>query len=676
MRRLMAVVVTALLGASLLVTVAPSPALGAKAPLTCKTKKVDGKSFRFCKGAVIPKIKSAVGTVLLDADVTLPATSTKPLGLIVMLHGLGGSKSSYELDLESNPPEPIEGTGGKYHFNNYWFASKGFAVLNYTARGFHEDACLDDSVESTDGNLELYGPSPACRPQLDSIDHEIKDTQYLIGRLVDGMLLSDKSVEISPSHVGVTGVSYGGGHTWLLSRRNTFKSPKGTKIKIAATVPIVGWTDLVNALMPNGKARDDFLPVPDVEQRVAETPGVLKYSYIAGFYLTMKGTSADVKLPDYIDTWKSRFDAGPPYGDDVPLDATRKLLSKRSAHYVDKKGAFNTPLLVIQGFTDTIFPAVEAVRMYNRLIEDDPGYPIRMYIGDIGHPIAQNKAAEVAYQNDMITKWFNYYLKNKGQEPAHVVEARAQDCYATGPGDLGPLYRGSSWEGVVSEAVVVPGDPSSGVLRADAADPHAVTLNPVKLPGVVASCPTTDMAVATGNIASDSEPLAEAFEMLGLPQVTFEAVPSEGDMYVAMRLWDVDPEAGTQILVTRGVYQLGASVSPQEVSSQLFGNGWTFPSGHVIRLELTANDAPTFLAPGSDTGTIAIAGVALSVPHPNGDPVATKAVPARVLRKIGKVKIHFSVARRTTQAIAPIPSGSFPLKPAIAVKGQVEGHIR
>ncbi|MBK5229235.1 MAG: hypothetical protein JJE05_12125 [Actinobacteria bacterium] len=637
----MAVVVTALLGASLFVVAAPGPALGAKAPLTCKTKKVDGKSFRFCKGVTIPKIKSADGTVLLDADVTLPGKSKKPLGLIVMLHGLGASKSSYELDLDGDTPEPIEGTGGKYHYNNYWFASKGFAVLNYTARGFHEDACLDDSVESTDGDLELYGPSPACAPQLDSIDHEIKDTQYLIGRLVDGTLLSDKSVEINPSRVGVTGGSYGGGHTWLLSRRNTFKSPKGTKIKIAAGVPIIGWTDLVNALMPNGKARDDFIPEPDVEQRAAETPGVLKASFIAGFYLSMKQASAEGELPDYIDTWKSRFDEGPPYDDPVSVDAMNKLLSKRSAYYVEKKGAFDTPLLVIQGFTDTIFPAVEAVRMYNRLTEDDPGYPISMYIGDLGHPIAQNKAAEVAYMNDMITKWFNYYLKNKGQEPAHEVEARTQDCYATGPGDVGSLYRGSSWEDVIGAPDEVINSPSSGELQVDVSDPHAGTLNPIQLEGV-ASCPTTDTAVAGGNVAIDSEPLTEAFEMLGLPQVAFDAVPSEGDMYVAMHLWDVDPETEMQILVTRGVYQLGGSGLPQdEVSTQLFGNGWTFPSGHVIRLELTANDAPTFLAPGSDTGTIDISNVMLSVPRPNGEPVATTALPARVLRKIGRVTVDF-----------------------------------
>ena len=105
-------------------------------------------------------------------------------------------------------------------------------------------------------------------------------------------------------------------------------------------------------------------------------------------------------------------------------------------------------------------------------------------------------------------------------------------------------------------------------------------------------------------------------------------------------LWDVDPEAETQILVTRGVYQLGATpLSPQEVSVKLFGNGWTFPAGHVIRLELTANEAPTMLEPG--TGTIALSNVELRVPQAVGEPVETQSIHARLIRKIGHVTYGF-----------------------------------
>ena len=443
MRRFTALMVVALLGASLLVTVSPGAAAAKQPTIKCKSMKVEGKSFRFCESGFVPQIKSADGTARLDVDVTLPATSKKPLGLIVMLHGLGGSKESFEMRNDAGKVVgPIEGTGGNYHMNHLWFASKGYAVLTYTARGFHESRCLDATIESTDGNTELYGPSPACRAQLDSIDHEIKDTQYLIGRLVDGTLLSDDSVKISPSRVGVVGVSYGGGHTWLLSRRNSFKSPHGTKIKIGAAVPIIGWTDLVDALTPNGKARDDFSPRPDAAQRAAETPGVLKDSYVGVLYFSMIQTTGAL-LPGYLTEWKDNFDEGPPYDDEVSLDAINKLLTKRSAYYIDKKGSFDTPLLVLQGFTDTLFPANEGMRMVNRLIADDPDYPVKTYLGDIGHPIAQNKAAEVAYHNDLILKWFNFYLRDKGAEPSHDVEARFQDCYSE---DLGAdVPRAQPW---------------------------------------------------------------------------------------------------------------------------------------------------------------------------------------------------------------------------------------
>jgi predicted acyl esterase len=635
MRRLTALVLVALLGATLLVTASPpSPAAAKPARIKCKALKVEGKPFRFCQSAFVPQIKSADGTARLDVDVTLPAKSKKPLGLIVMLHGLGGSKKSFEMRNDAGKVVgPIEGTGGNYHLNHLWFASKGYAVLTYTARGFHESKCLDDSIESTDGDLELYGPSPACRAQLDSIDHEIKDTQYLIGRLVDGTLLSDDSVKINPSRVGVVGVSYGGGHTWLLSRRNSFKSPKGTRIKIGAAVPIIGWTDLVEALTPNGKARDDFIPTPEAELRAAETPGVLKDSYVGVLYFSMIQTTGAL-LPGYLTAWKDNFDAGPPYDNDVSLDAINKLLTKRSAYYIDKKGSFDTPLLVLQGFTDTLFPANEGLRMVNSLTGEDPDYPVKTYIGDIGHPIAQNKAAEVAYHNDLILKWFNFYLRDKGTEPSHNVEARFQDCYSE---DLGPMYRGATWAELVDMPETPVATAAAGVLDTAVTDPHAGQINPV--PDAV-TCPTTDLAVAEGNVAVDSDPLEADLDMLGLPEATFEAVPTEGNLYVALRLWDVDPVAETQTLVTRGVYQLAATpLSPQDVSVKLFGNGWTFPAGHVIRLELTANDAPTMLAPG--TGTIALSGIKLNVPQAVGEPVPTQAVPARILRKIGRVTYGF-----------------------------------
>ncbi len=66
--------------------------------------------------------------VPLDVDVTLPAQGNGPFPTIVMLHGWGGSKTAFE----STSP-----AGG---YNNNFFARQGYAVVNYTARGWG-DSC-------------------------------------------------------------------------------------------------------------------------------------------------------------------------------------------------------------------------------------------------------------------------------------------------------------------------------------------------------------------------------------------------------------------------------------------------------------------------------------------------------------------------------------------------------
>src|SRR4051794_13468392 len=66
----------------------------------------------------------------LDADVTLPAKGSGPWPTIVMIHGWGGTKNDFEA-------RTAAGDGNTtYHYNNVYFARHGYAVLNYSARGF------------------------------------------------------------------------------------------------------------------------------------------------------------------------------------------------------------------------------------------------------------------------------------------------------------------------------------------------------------------------------------------------------------------------------------------------------------------------------------------------------------------------------------------------------------
>jgi predicted acyl esterase len=69
--------------------------------------------------------------------------------------------------------------------------------------------------------------------------------------------------------------------------------------------------------------------------------------------------------------------------------------------------------------------------------------------------------------------------------------------------------------------------------------------------------------------------------------------------------------------VDRGVYRLG-STEAQEVRFQLNGNAYTFEAGHHMKLELTADDSPSFLEYKPSDGTIDVSDVSFSVPRANG----------------------------------------------------------
>ena len=108
-------------------------------------------------------------------------------------------------------------------------------------------------------------------------------------------MLADAGVAV-PKRIGVTGGSYGGGQSWLLAleadrvsvadptdpERVTlvpWTSPLGTPMHLAAAVPKYPWSDLVNALQPNGLASDGVV-LPDGDR--TEPVGIMKQSYVSG----------------------------------------------------------------------------------------------------------------------------------------------------------------------------------------------------------------------------------------------------------------------------------------------------------------------------------------------------------------------------------------------------------
>ena len=106
------------------------------------------------------------------------------LPLIVFLHGFLSDKREYISDTKK-----AEDDYKTVQFNNVWFASRGYAVLNYSARGHG----------ASGGEIGLA-----------SKHLEVHDTQHLTGLLVDDGTAKRRKV-------AAVGGSYGGGQTWLLA---------------------------------------------------------------------------------------------------------------------------------------------------------------------------------------------------------------------------------------------------------------------------------------------------------------------------------------------------------------------------------------------------------------------------------------------------------------------------
>ncbi|MGI8706676.1 MAG: CocE/NonD family hydrolase [Actinomycetota bacterium] len=591
------------------------PASGAWAaarPLRCKpiVAHDTGERFRLCSGYVA----TPDGAARLDVDVTLPASGDGPFPLVTLLHSLDGSKTEFMSDT-------VKGEGINLGNNNLSFASRGYAVLTYTARGFETsdwriDECADRSKESVDGDEVVYPVERydhlACRSQFAHNKYELKDAQYLIGRMVDGTLTTDTAT--ASSDIGVAGYSYGGGQTWNLTRKNVWRTPVGRRVRLAAAVPMGGWTDLVNGLLPNGRARDDTVSTTRLNQRMAQPVGV-KNALLDDLYLSLL-TGSGYNLAQYLEDWKDRINEGEPYDGgepDIVRDAVTKMLSERSAYFLPKTTSYKTAIFAVQGFTDFVFPADQAVSMYNRLRAEDEDYPISLYMGDWGHATAQSKDEETAHIGELVAQWFDHYLKGRGPAPGGV-QARAPGCDE----GLGSLYRADTWADLQEPAdAYVDLSGTDGVVTSPADYPNAAAIDPLNDLDGCRSVPL-DGADSSSNLNLTWAAPDEGFTMLGMPEVTLTADPSGPNMYVAARLWDVDPEGGRQTLVTRGVYRLG-SAEPQLLGFQLFGNAWTFAPGHEMKLEVTADDSPSLRRWGDDLvdepGEISVGDVRISLPQ-------------------------------------------------------------
>jgi hypothetical protein len=530
-----------------------------------------------------------------------PATGTDgSYPLVVQSHGWGGPTSG---PFDTQFFGPVADT----------WAQGGYAVLQLVARGWGGscgtvDSRNADPTDCANGYIRL-----------DDERYEAHDVQYATGLLVD-------AGAVDPARVGVTGESYGGGVSLELASLNNrvmnpdgslspWRSPAGTPLHIAASAPVIPWSDLDYSLLPNGRTLDTAITSSTTD---LSPIGVEKQSFVTGLFATAPpngyyappGTNPQADLT----TWFGAINAGEPYDSNSEDQFISDQIARYHSPYYLLDNAYGTgqvapaPLLIANGFTDDLFPVDEAVRYYNYERSTFKGDPVALFDGDFGHQRAQNKADVKALLSSTIQGFFDYYVKGTGTQPQLGATAMTETCPSSAPSG-GPFTAGT-WAALHPHTVSFSSTAPQTIVSS-AGDPTiAKTIDPIAGGGACATVSATDQGagVATYRLAPSS-----GYTLLGAPQITANLTVTGSFAFIAARLWDVDPATNTETLVARGLYRINGNAPNGQQTFQLHPGAWKFAAGHIPKLELLGQDPP-YARTSNGTFSVAVKSVKLTLP--------------------------------------------------------------
>jgi len=527
---------------------------------------------RFCPTVdVADRVPSFDGTPI-DVDVTMPAHGKGPFPAIVMIHGWGTDKTQFEA---------TTATPGGY--DNVSFAKRGYLVVNLSMRGFGRSCGKYQGVD--------YRTSPGCeKGWLHLADHryEARDVQHLLGLLLDEGLIRRS--------VATTGGSYGGILSLELAylrdrirlpdgRFARWRSPGGRPMQFAAAWATVPGSDIVSALTPNGRFLSDRpwtgwlsrFPIGVPQQSV--TTGLYLAGQILGF-VAPAGADPDAD----VSTWYGALMAGEPWPPEVRAYAD-EIFRYHGASSIPGRPA---PLLLQSGWTDDVFPARESLRPYVTLRERfGRHFPVSLQLGDVGHTRGSNRANAVDFLREEGVAFIDHWMLGRpgGPKPG-AVTAFTQTCPAPTPAE-GPFHA-TSFDRLADGAIHFGGDDTRTIPSTGGDPALGEAFDPVF--GTGDACKTVPAQVPPGTATYDRT--SPGILMLGLPEVRARIQTTGDGGMIAARLWHVLPD-GQMRLVSRGIYRLEDDQTGW-IRFELNGNGYRFPAGDTIRMELAPNDAPHY----------------------------------------------------------------------------------
>lgn len=492
----------------------------------------------------------------------MPAPGTAPA--ILTTNGFGGSKND-------------QAAGGRY------LATQGYVGLSYSGLGF--------------------GAS-TCQIELDDPDWDGAAASQLIDFL--GTLPAVKKDGPNDPRVGMIGGSYGGAIQFATA---------SVTPKLDAIVPIATWNDLAYSLAPSNSSP---------AYRWQDNPGgSAKWQWSTIFFADglsqpIQHMSNNTLVPTTLNGcpgFDPRACPGIANAAATGLPDPSTVAFLRHASMVGYGSTVHIPTLLMQGEGDTLFNIDEAVA--NRAMLQANGAPVKLVIQSWGHSVSAapgdgvsfGDPTHLTYEEQLITTWFDRYLKDKPVDTGPAVEyfrdwigydpiVSAAPAY--GQASSWPVGAPQNWSlsgasdlvpagGLVTpgsqQIVSAPAGPGVGSYSETSGLQQMSPFNsisPTDLPGTFASWATP--------------PLGANLNIAGIPSVTLNlsalvpAMAGPTTMPVVYgKIYDVAPD-GTKMLPVRLVSPIRITDTSQPTTITLPGIVHQFAAGHRLQLVLASGD--------------------------------------------------------------------------------------
>jgi predicted acyl esterase len=331
-------------------------------------------------------------------------------------------------------------------------------------------------------------------------------------------------------------------------------------------------------------------------------------SYLAGLLAAGQPMGNGYYAPPGVDptadivTAAARVLAGNPFVREDPVVASNleQFSRFKSASGIPMTASSTrVQLFWVQGLTDPLFTAHEALQTYNRLRTLDARWPVKLFFGDFGHDYAAERVDEWDAAHASMNAFVDHYLRpaRTRRAPAFDVTSAVTRCLA--PDAPMRLLRASRWARLHPYSVRLSAGASPVVSNSAVVTSVGMATDPVSgaslpTPGAYKGCRKLSPAATDGNAATYSWVLPRGLLLAGGPVLDVVFGTTGPDTELNVRVWDVAPGGSVQGLVSRGTYRSldGPAAGGLRARFQLAPQAYRFEPGHSLKVEITANDFP------------------------------------------------------------------------------------